>query len=89
MQSQIKYMLAVNAVFAVAFIVANLFYVYFSGLHPTTIIWSPLQLTWYNPQAAATIGDVGSAEPNFSFYFFWALLLINGCFLIKLGRKAP
>lgn len=87
MQSQVKYMLAVNAVLGVAFVAANLIYVYFAGLHPTTIIWSPLLLTWYNPQAAATIGDFGSPEANFSFYFFWTLLLVNVYFLVLLGRK--
>ncbi len=80
-------MILVDILLVFLFVVSNLIYLYFGSLRPTDILWSPLYLTFYNSQAAATIGDVGAQEPNFSFYFFWALLLVNVYFLIVLGKK--
>ena len=88
MLTQVKLMILVNVLLSFLFGVSNLIYAYFGSTKPTDILWSPFWLTFYNSQAAATIGDVGVPEPNFSFYFFWALLFINVYFLIKLGRKA-
>ncbi len=84
---QVKMMILVDILLVFLFVVSNLIYLYFGSLRPTDILWSPLYLTFYNSQAAATIGDVGAQEPNFSFYFFWALLLVNVYFLIVLGKK--
>ena len=83
----VKFMILVNVLLGISFIVSNLFYAYFASIRPTDILWSPLWLTFYNAQAAATIGDVGHPEPNFGFYFFWALMLVNVYFLIALGRQ--
>ena len=84
---QFKLMILVDVLLGFLFVVCNLIYLYFGSLRPTDILWSPLFLTFYNSQAAATIGDVGAREPNFSFYFFWVLLLVNVYFLIVLSRK--
>ena len=88
MSPQVKLMILVNAFLGFLFVVSNLIYDYFGNMPSHHALWSPLWLTFYNYQAAATIGDFGVQEPNFSFYFFWALLLTNVYFLIKLGRKA-
>ena len=87
MIKQYKLMIFVNILLAFLFIAVNLIYNYFDSIRPTVIVWSPFWLTFYNPQAAATIGDVGSPEPNFSFYFFWALLLANVYFIVRLQRS--
>ena len=86
MQKEIKLMIAANAVLGALFLLCTFIYAYFASIRPTTVVWGPCTLTFYNPEAAATIGDVGSTEPNFSFIIFWALLLINVYFLIKLSR---
>ena len=79
-------MILVNAILGISFVVANLIYAYFGNTSPHQALWSPLWLTFYNAQKAATGGDISVQELNFSFYFFWALLLINVYFLIKLGQ---
>lgn len=88
MTRQLKLMILANILLGISFVAANFVYLYFASLRPTTIVWSPLWLTYYNPHATVTIGDLGSPEPNFSFYFFWALLLVNIYFLIKLEKKS-
>jgi hypothetical protein len=85
MQQQVKLMILVNVVLGVLFVATNFAYVYFSSIKPTTIVWNTFWLTFYNRNPIDI--DVGAREPNFSFYFFWALLLINICFLIVIGRK--
>jgi hypothetical protein len=87
MSTQVKQMILVNVLLGILFVVCNLIYAYFGSIKPTDILWSPLWLTFYNSHAAAIIGDLGVPEPNFSFYFFWALLLINVYFLIRLSKK--
>jgi len=32
---------------------------------------------------------VGAQEPNFSFHFFWVLLIVNVVFLIRIQRSNP
>jgi hypothetical protein len=86
MLKEARRMILVNAVLGTSFGIANLIYAYFGNTSPHQTLWSPLWLTFHNAQAAATIGDIGAQTPNFSFYFFWALLLINVYFLFKLGR---
>jgi hypothetical protein len=86
MLRQVKLMLLANILLGTAFLVVNLVYAYAASVRPTMILWSPLWLTFYNAEAAARIGDLGAQRPNFGFYLFWALLLINVYFLIKLGR---
>jgi hypothetical protein len=87
MSRQFKLMILINFLLGFFFIVANLVYDYFGNAPSHHAVWSPLWLTFYNYQAAATIGDVGAQEPNFSFYFFWALLFVNVYFLFRLQRS--
>jgi hypothetical protein len=87
MIKQYKLMIFVNILLGFLFIVLNYVYYYFANrFEGLGALWSPLWLTFYNFKAAATIGDFGAQEPNFSFYFFWALLLINVYFIIVLQR---
>ena len=73
-------MILANALMVLFFVVCNLIYV-FSG---KDVYWDPLLLTSFTPG----ILDLDLKLPNFSFYFFWVLLLINIYFIIALGRKA-
>jgi hypothetical protein len=78
-------MILVNALLGSFFLVSNYIYYYFANrFEGHGVLWSPLWLTFRNFQVP---NDMGALEPNFSFYFFWALLLINIYFLIVLGRK--
>jgi hypothetical protein len=62
-----------------------MFYFFATGDHQA--LWSPLWLTFYNIRAAATIGDIGVAYPNFAFYFFWISTIVNLYFIIKIQRS--
>ena len=75
-------MIIANIVLAVLFVLANIVYAYLGNTPPHSTIWTPFWLTFYTPG----VDDVGVKEPNFSFYFFWAILLINIYFLISLSR---
>ena len=87
MIKQYKLMILVNVLLGFLFIAVNLIYYYFGSIRPTIILWSPFWLTFYNPQAAATIGDLGAQEPNFSFYFFWVLMIVNVYFIYLLQKS--
>jgi hypothetical protein len=87
MPKQFKIMILVNALMGSLFIVFNIIYDYFANMPTPQALWSPLWLHFYNAVIAAQTGDVGVQEPNFSFYFFWALLLINVYFIIRLQRS--
>jgi len=76
-------MVLVNVLLGFLFIIANLVYDYFGNAPSHHAVWSPLWLTFYNYQV---VGDVGAQEPNFSFYFFWTLLLVNVYFLFRLQK---
>jgi hypothetical protein len=80
-------MIFVNVLLGFFFVVFNLIYDYFGNMPSHHALWSPLWLTFYNYRAAAEIGDIGAQEPNFSFYFFWALLLVNVYFIVRLQRS--
>jgi hypothetical protein len=80
----VRKMIIADVLLGIIFIVINLTYAYF-GIKPMhNVVWSPLWLTFYNISPAAD--DVGSMEPNFSFYYFWLILAINIYFLIKLNK---
>ena len=82
-------MLCINVLLAILFAVCNLIYVYFGSRFPTNILWSPLWLTYYNAQEAAQLGHtLGVQEPNFGFYFFWILMVVNIYFLFRLQKSA-
>jgi hypothetical protein len=87
MMKQFKIMILVNALMGSLFIVFNIIYDYFANMPTNHALWSPLWLRFYNYVIAAQFGDVGVQEPNFSFYFFWTLLLINVYFIIRLQRS--
>ena len=82
-----KYAIIVNVVLGLLFVVANFVFDYFANAPYHHALWSPLWLTFYNYQAAATIGDIGVQEPNFSFYFFWILMIVNIYFILRLQKK--
>ncbi len=81
---QFKFMILVNALIGFFFIVSNFAYDYFGNMVPHHTLWSPLWLTWYNYQIP---DDVGAQQPNFSFYFFWVLLLVNVYFIVRLQKN--
>jgi len=87
MSEQFKLMILVNILLGLLFLVLNYVYYYFANrFEGLGALWSPLWLTFYNFKAAATIGDFGSQEPNFSFYFFWVLMIVNVYFIYRLQR---
>ena len=83
MPKQFKLMIYVNVLLGFFFVVSNLVYDYFGNMQSHYALWSPLWMTFYN----SNIVDLGAQEPNFSFYFFWALLLINVYFIVRLQRS--
>ncbi len=87
MSKQFKWMITVNVLLGLAFIVTNLIYDYFGNAPSFQALWSPLWLTFYNYKVASIFGDIGAQHPNFSFYFFWVLLFINVYFLFTLQRS--
>jgi D-alanyl-lipoteichoic acid acyltransferase DltB (MBOAT superfamily) len=83
-----KYAIIINVILSLLFVVSNFVFDYFANMPSHHALWSPLWLTFYNYQAAATIGDIGVPEPNFSFYFFWASIAINLYSILKLSTEA-
>jgi hypothetical protein len=79
-QSKFKTMLFIHVLLGFLFVVFNLTYFYFGSRN---IVWSPLWLTFINLQVGTQSRYVGSAQPNFSFYFFWVLLSVNVYFLFR------
>ena len=83
MSRQFKLMLFVNALIGFLFLFTNYVYYYFANrFEGHGVIWSPLWLTFRNFR----IPDFGAPEPIFSFYFFWALLIVNVYFLFRLSK---
>jgi hypothetical protein len=80
-------MILANVLLGLLFVVSNFVFDYFANMPSHHALWSPLWLTFINYQAAATVGDIGVQEPNFSFYFFWASTAANLYFIVKLGRN--
>ena len=88
MIKQYKLMIFVNILLGLLFLVVNYVYYYFANrFDGHGVLWSPLWLTFYNFRAAATIGDFGAQEPNFSFYFFWVLMIVNVYFIYLLQKS--
>jgi hypothetical protein len=88
MPEHFKLMILVNILLGLLFLVLNYVYYYFANrFEGLGALWSPLWLTFYNFKAAAIVGDVGAQEPNFSFYFFWVLMIVNVYFIYKLQRS--
>jgi hypothetical protein len=80
---QFKLMILVNVFLSLLFVSFNFIYSSLAtGGH--NAVWSPLWLTFYNALAAATFGDLGLREPNFSFYFFWISTITNVYFIFRL-----
>ena len=74
-----------NVLLGAIFVVLNLA-CYYDNSVPTVIYWSQLWLTFYNAEALRTIGDLGRMVPNFSFYLFWILMIVNAYFFLKLKK---
>ncbi len=73
-------MIFVNILLGLLFIAFNFIYSSLAtGDHRA--LWSPLWLTFYNTRA---IGDIGAEYPNFAFYFFWVLMIVNVYFISRL-----
>ena len=52
-------------------------------------LWSPLSLTFVNMKEISDVGStIGVLEPNFSFYFFWVVMVVNIYFLYRLQKSA-
>lgn len=86
MNKQAKLMVLTNIILGLLFIFFNLIYDYFGNPAGHYAVWSPLWLTFYNYQAAITIGDLGAQNLNFNFYFFWASIIINVYFIFRLQK---
>lgn len=83
MPKQFKLMIFVNALLGLLFVAFNFLYSSLAtGDHRA--LWSPLSLTFYNVHS---IGDIGLSYPNFAFYFFWILMIINLYFIFKLQQS--
>jgi hypothetical protein len=83
MPKQFKLMILVNILLSLLFIAFNFMY---NSLVTGDIraIWSPLSITFYNVRS---FGDVGLAYPNFAFYFFLVLMIVNVYFILRLQRS--
>ena len=77
-------MIFVNVLLGFFFVAFDLIYNYFGNMPSHHALWSPLWLTFYNYQIPDSLGV---PEPNFSFYFFWALLFVNFYFIVRLQRS--
>jgi hypothetical protein len=76
MIKQYKLMIFVNILLGLLFLVVNYVYYYFANrFDGHGVLWSPLWLNFYN--FSPTADDVGAQEPNFGFYFFWILMIVN------------
>ena len=85
MIKQFKIMIFVNALLGFSFLVSNYIYYYFAvRFDGHGVIWTPLWLIFRNFQVP---DDMGAVEPNFSFYFFWVLMIVNIYFLFRLQRS--
>ena len=84
MTKQAKLMIFANILLGLLFILFNFIYDYFGNPAGHHALWSPLWLTFYNYQAPS---DIGVQEPNFSFYFFWASIIINVYFIFRLQKE--
>jgi hypothetical protein len=88
MVKQYKIMIFVNILLGLLFIASNFIYDYFGNMPSHRALWSPLWLTFYNYQFAASIGgEIGVPEPNFSFYFFWVLMIANIYFIVRFQKS--
>ena len=85
MIKQYKLMIFVNILLGLLFLVVNYVYYYFARFDGHGILWSPLWLTFYN--FSPIVDDVGAQEPNFSFYFFWILMVVNVYFIYLLQKS--
>jgi membrane protein implicated in regulation of membrane protease activity len=83
MPKQFKIMIFVNGLLGFFFVVSNLVYDYFGNMPSHHALWSPLSITFYN----YTFPSIGAVEPNFSFYFFWVLMIVNVYFIYRLQRS--
>jgi hypothetical protein len=83
MDKQFKLMIFIDGLLGNLFVVFNFLYSSLAnGDHRA--LWSPLSLTFYNVHS---IGDVGLSYPNFAFYFFWILMIVNLYFIFKLQQS--
>jgi hypothetical protein len=82
MPRQFKLMIIVNILFGLLFVGFNFLFAFIGNVSHTTG-WTPLWLTIYDYHTYSINGVV---IPNFSFYFFWALLLANVYFMFRLQR---
>ncbi len=88
MIKQVKLMILANIALGILFVIFNFIYDYFGNSVTHNTLWSPFWLTFYNyKQLAALGGTLGSQQPNFSFYFFWASIIINIFFIYELQKK--
>ena len=84
MIKQYKLMIFANILLGLLFLVVNYIYYYFAtNFEGHGVLWSPLWLTYYNFR----IESLGSPEPNFSFYFFWILMIVNVYFIYSLQKS--
>jgi hypothetical protein len=83
MPKQFNLMLLVNVLLSLLFVAFNFMYSSLStGDHRA--LWGPLSITFYNVRSFA---DIGLTYPNFAFYFFWVLMIVNVYFIFRLQRS--
>ncbi len=90
MSRQFKLMISVNIVLGASFLICNYVYFYFiNRFDGHAALWSPLSLTFVNMKEISDVGStIGVLEPNFSFYFFWVVMVVNIYFLYRLQKSA-
>jgi hypothetical protein len=90
MSRQFKLMILVNIMLAASFLICNYVYFYFvNRFDGHAALWSPISLTFINMKEINDVGStIGVPEPNFSFYFFWIVMVFNVYFLYRLQKSA-
>jgi|WetSurSiteA1Bulk_404760.scaffolds.fasta_scaffold219338_2 hypothetical protein len=83
MNKQFKLMIFVNILLGLLFVAFNFMYSNLAtGEHRG--LWGSLWITFYNIHS---VGDIGVQYPNFAFYFFWVLMIVNVYFVYRLQRS--
>ena len=83
MHRLVKYALVVNLVLSLLLVISNFVLDnMLSGGH--MVLWGSIWLTVFNAHA---IGDIGVKYPNFPFFLFWILLVVNLFFILMMSRE--
>jgi hypothetical protein len=80
-----KYAIVVNSILGLLFVSLNFVFYYYDHLREgIVVLWNPLWLTFFSFRS---IGDIGIQYPNFAFYLFWVLMVVNLLFILMMSRE--